>query len=171
MNNKKTTIHTLIMLCIMLAANSTTFAQGVTTGSQGPSGGTGGSSCNTTGLGGRLISITVRSGTLIDALDLNYNNKATPSNIVCGGSGGSPQTISLIEGEYIFRVTGRYNRFVEYLRIQTNGTRQQTLIAGNTHTTATGYFNYQAIDGTMISNFIVKAGQYVDAIGVIIQKR
>src|SRR5689334_6407940 len=103
MNNKKTMIHNLIMLCVMLDVTGTTFSQGVTSGKQGPSGGTGGTSCNTTALGGRLISITVRSGAYIDALDLNYDNKADPSNIVCGGSGGSPKTITLIEGEYIFR--------------------------------------------------------------------
>ena len=173
MKRKKIVMHILVGVCIMLAMNVTAIGQGpgqYIAGQQGPSGGTGGSYCNTTYLGGRLISVTVRAGAYIDAIDLNYDNKADPSNVICGGNGGSPQTITLNSGEYIVRVMGKYNRFVEYLYIQTNGTRQQYVEYGNKNTTAQGYFDYQAIEGTKIGNFIVKAGQYVDAIGVILQK-
>jgi len=168
MKYKKISMLIQVMIFILLASNSETMGQ--TSGQQGPSGGTGGYNCNTTYLGGRLISITVRSGTYIDAIDLKFDTKTDPPNVVCGGSGGSPKTLVLIEGEYIFRVTGRYNKFVEYLRIQTAGTRYQTLLCGNTSSTAPGYFDYQTIEGIKIANLVVKAGQYVDAIGVIIQK-
>lgn len=175
MKYKKMARHILTSLCLILAGCLAAIAQGpgqYIAGQQGPSGGAGGSYCNTTYLGGRLISVTVRSGTYIDAIIPDYDNKADPSNVVCGGAGGGSRKLSLSSGEYIVRVMGKYNRFVEYLYIQTaGGSGPQYVEFGNKNTRAQGYFDYQAIDGTKIGNFIVKAGQYVDAVGVIIQKQ
>jgi hypothetical protein len=174
MKHNKTIMYTLFGLSMMLITNIA-IAQGPNqyiAGQQGPSGGTGGYYCNTTGLGGRLLSVTVRSGAYIDGIILNYDNKADPSHIVCAGAGGSPRTLTLRPGEYIVRVMGKYNKFVEYLYIQTAGVASpQYLEFGNKNTTAQGYFDYQAVEGTIIANLIVKGAQYVDAIGVIIQKK
>ena len=175
MKYKKKIGYTFIGVYLLLTINIAAIAQGpdqYIAGQQGPSGGTGGSYCNTTYLGGSLISVTVRSGAYIDGITLDYDNKADPSYTICGGTGGSSRKLTLSKGEYIVRVMGKYNRFVEYLFIQTaGGTGPQYVEFGNKNTTAQGYFDYQAVDGTKIGNLIVKAGQYVDAIGVIIQKR
>jgi len=170
MKQKKMLMNILIALFIMPVI----YAQGpgqYVTGQQGPTGGTGGSFYNTTQLGNNLLSVTIRSGAFIDGIRLNFDSKADPSDINCGGQGGSPKTLTLIQGEYIVRVMGKYNRFVEYLYIQTDGTRKQYMEFGNTNTTAPGYFDYQAVEGMKIGNFVVRGGQYIDAIGIILMKR
>jgi len=177
MKHKKMIMHFLIGLCIMLAINIQVFSQGpgqYVAGQQGPSGGTGGSYCDTYTKypAYRLKALTVRSGAYIDGISFTYDaGKAEPVAVICGGQGGSPRTITLRPGEYIVRVMGKYNKFVEYLYIQTAGvSTPQYVEFGNKNTTAQGYFDYQATAGTKIGNFIVKSGQYVDAIGVVIQK-
>ena len=121
----------------------------------------------------QLTSFTIRSGAYIDGISLTYNGgKAEPVAVICGGRGGSPRTITLRQGEYIVRVMGKYNRFVEYLYIQTAGVSSPQYVEfGNKNTAAQGYFDYQAVAGTKIGNFIVKGGQFVDALGVVIQKQ
>ena len=164
----------LLLVCL----NLTSMAQGpgnYIAGQQGPSGGTGGSYCNNylKFSAYQLTSFTVRSGAYIDGISLTYNGgKAEPVAVICGGQGGSPRTVTLRQGEYIVRVMGKYNRFVEYLYIQTAGVANPQYVEfGNKNTSAQGYFDFQAVTGTKIGNLIVKGGQYVDALGVVIQKQ
>lgn len=168
----------LLGLSIALINSLQVLAQGpgqYVTGQEGPSGGPGGSFRDTYTKypAFRLTSITINSGTYIDALTLSYDGgKAEPSPVHCGGPGGSPKILTLSQGEYIVRVTGKYNQFVEYLYIQTaGGSGPQYMEFGNKQSTARGYFDYQAPAGLKIGNFILKSGQYIDAIGVVLQNQ
>lgn len=59
---------------------------------------------------GRIMSITVRSGTLIDGLTVNY---AGGYSYKCGGNGGSADTIYLKEDEWITDVFGRSGSLID----------------------------------------------------------
>ena len=178
MKKIKTLIPSLGFSALLLCLNFNMIAQSpgkYVAGQQGPSGGAGGAYCDTYTQypAYKLTSFTIRSGAYIDGISLTYDGgKAEPVAVICGGQGGSPRTIKLRPGEYVIRVMGKYNRFVEYLYIQTAGVANPQYVEfGNKDTGAQGYFDYQAVQGTKIGNFIVKGGQYVDAIGVVIQKQ
>jgi Jacalin-like lectin domain len=122
-----------------------------------------------------LSNILIYSGDLIDAIDFKVINKkeGKENELHCGGYGGSTKNFVLSPGEFIVRISGKYEKYLEWLYIQTSGGNGPQFVEfGNKQSHAEGYFDYQAIDGYKIGNFIVKAdNKYVEALGVVLQKK
>jgi hypothetical protein len=172
-----------------IAGDKPTLPSRYVAGQQGPSGGDGGGYCPTNDVNPfwRLSSISANSGSSIDAFDLTFEIPAIPGNLPqikhvhCGGDGGTldagPEkcagrpnntcgVLSLAADEHIVRVLGHYGNFVDNLYIQTsNG---QFRYFGNQHSRASGTFDYIAPEGAIISGLVVRCGNLVDAVGVVL---
>jgi hypothetical protein len=149
-------------------------------GQEGPSGAAGGTSQlagdpNNSYLKSTLISITISSGALIDAILCSSvdekGNSGSPFGSI-GGNGGNKKVLDLLPGEFIVRITGKYGQYLEYLYIQTSGSRSQYVEFGNLNSNATGRFDYQAVDGYKIGGLVIDTdSKYITALGVVLQKR
>jgi jacalin-like lectin domain-containing protein len=152
-------------------------------GQQGPAGGGGGARCRVSDVPAewRLTSINVKSGDWIDAIDLTFDAPGAPeppAPVHCGGNGGNPgRVLNLEPGEFIIRVLGKYlypplsnqpTPLVSYLYVQTNKGKMREF--GNTKASGI-WFDYVAPEGAVITGFVIRSQTYVDAIGVILQKR
>ena len=80
-----------------------------------------------------------------------------------GGNGGTLSVTRLGVGEKILSMYGNYGDHVDLLVIRTN---LRTLTWGGPG--GPGSFNYEAMKGTWILGFLGRAGEFLDAIGVLI---
>jgi hypothetical protein len=141
----------------------------------GPSGGIGGMPfADEIPDGARIVEVRVRSGARIDAIQVVYE---TADGEICpspqhGESGGDLHTLQLGKGEFIVKISGRFGARVDSINIVTEGSKKSDSLGF--HAGGTGGdedYNYEAPPGMEIIGFHGRAGQEVDAIGVIIRSR
>ncbi len=115
--------------------------------------------------GGRLAEIRVQSGDRIDAIQAIYimPNGRFREGAYHGGSGGHVSVFRLDPDEYVTGISGRYGDRIDSLRIHTNK-RTSQLFGGRG-----GSRNYriQVPRGSMASGFAGRAGDSLDAIGLV----
>lgn len=155
----------LTMLSVMMLSAAISSAQQLST--LGPSGGPGGTQFTDGVVGGSWpAEIQVRSGAYIDAVQVLF--KSTLTNEMRkgdrhGGDGGKLQTLKLQDDEYIVKILGTYDKFVESLTIVTN---KERIFECGTKIKGKAEFFYSTPKGFMIYQFWGRSGVYVDAIGV-----
>jgi hypothetical protein len=118
---------------------------------------------------GRVVEVRIRSQTAIDQIDVIVEDSAGRRRSVGahGGEGGQTRpTLALDRDEYITAIRGRYGNVVDSLVIVTN---KRTESFGGTGGGAA--YDYEAPPGTEIAGFIGRAGNVIDAIGVLIRPR
>ncbi len=132
---------------------------------QGPSGGTGGSGFNDwCSSSESLHELRVRSGSWLDAIQVNCINNLTGAHKIYpqrGGNGGGLSVIAFSAGEGISSITGYYSNYVRYMRIRTTSGRIFTFGKPSGR-----YFTYYKPTGNRISGLLGSSGRYLDAIGV-----
>ncbi|KAL5497101.1 hypothetical protein EMCRGX_G013507 [Ephydatia muelleri] len=117
-------------------------------------GGGGGGAFNS--LGGAVKQINIRSGSLIDAIQLVYQNGQ--SSGVYGGSGGAPASFVLGSGESVVAIAGRSGALVDSLTFYTNmGRIFGPLGGGGGSSFHVSQCDFQGIYG--------RSGSMLDAIG------
>ena len=139
---------------------------------EGPSGGTGGKSFVDDAIdydGVYLKEIRVRSGKRIDSIQCIYEESdghtyIGPTN---GGSGGESNHFILDDDEFIQEVRGRYGSRLDSIQFITD--RQQSPVYGGSG--GGSQFRYMAPENFEIIGFFGRAGEEVDAIGVILRNR
>jgi hypothetical protein len=137
----------------------------------GPSGGTGGGNFGDFPQDDfKVVRITIRSGAVVDAIQTTHER---PDGTLFefphhGGSGGGEQILDLDVrvGEHITSIGGRYNSFVDHLVIRTS--RGRSLDAGGPGGSV--LYSYDAPPGFEIAGFHGRAGEFIDAIGVILRR-
>lgn len=143
----------------------------------GPSGGPGGSGGRFLCLKGQKIKeIRVRSGDSLDAIELLFGTVAIDSNGQCpesgdrvqiGGTGGKLTSYTFACDEYIRSISGSFGRVVDSLTIET--TTGTPLTWGKER--GPNRYWYIAPEGFVIHTLWGRGGKYVDAIGVIYDRR
>ena len=113
----------------------------------------------------RVAEVRIRSGERIDAVQMMYvlsdgSSLAGPQH---GGSGGRVNVFRLDSDEYITGLSGRYGETIDSLRIETNK-RTSALFGGRGGNTD---FRVDAPSGHYAVGFAGRAGDYLDAIGLI----
>ncbi len=142
----------------------------------GSSGGTGGKYFSTAQIGGqyssdsrRLSEVRVRSGAFIDSIQLVYENiigqKILSSEF--GGNGGTLSIFKLQPGEYITRISGRHGLYIDSLLIETNKGKAK----GYGGSGGSVGYSYTAPIGFKIHGFVGRSGKFLDAIGVILNRK
>jgi hypothetical protein len=127
-----------------------------------------------TGTISRIVSITIQSGSGIFAIQIQFRNQdgITVNGTQHGKGGGQNQQIFIPESDYIFAVSGRFGSEVNYLQIQTanrsSGNSGPTYQFGNREGNLGDYL-YNALPGTEIVGFWGRAGDRLDAIGVLLR--
>jgi hypothetical protein len=115
--------------------------------------------------GGRVIAVQIQAGERIDSVQFTYSlpNGTTASSLRHGGSGGQANTFQLDRDEYIVGLSGRYGETVDSLRIITNKRTSQVFGGSG------GDHDFQVIvpNGNQAAGFIGRAGDYLDAIGLV----
>jgi hypothetical protein len=113
---------------------------------------------------GVISGITIRSGNLIDNIQLIYKYK-NKNNIVGsshGGSGGRSKTFRLRKGEYITELGGTYDKYVNSIYIKTNkGGKERWGRQGKRR------FKFVGTKNSPIQGVWGRSGALLDAIGVI----
>jgi len=136
----------------------------------GSCGGVGGAPFTDGQTGGRSIAeVRIRSGAFIDAIQIVYVDDATGETITNprhGGSGGKLDVFKLAPKEYITEVGGKHGWYIDSLWIKTNKGRTSKKYGGAGGAVT---FTLQAPPGTRIHGFFGRAGNYLDAIGVIMR--
>lgn len=130
-------------------------------------GGTGGTAFNDIGsvpAGATASSITLRSGNRVDAVGLTLSDGTTFTH---GGTGGSPQTLTLASGEHVnsaYVCEGSYNggQRLFYARFTTD--LGHTVSGGTTTSDCT---TFTAPSGWQIAGFYGRSSAEVDKLGVI----
>jgi hypothetical protein len=140
----------------------------------GPSGGIGGSAFNDEPrlqAGTRVASIELRSGDLIDAIQVTYRRGNGTLDILDqhGGNGGKEQNFALGAGEHITRVSGDYGNIVHSIRIQTNIPNH--VLTGGKEVPGSVDYTYEAPPGFEIVGFHGRAdpARFINAIGVVLR--
>ncbi len=130
-------------------------------------GGGGGSPFSTQNVpaGARIAEIRVYASDRLDSVQVVYD---LPDGSVVegqrfGGSGGRQRIFRLDSDETLTGISGRYGSYVESLRIHTNK-RISPLYGG---TGGTGSFQVDVPNGSQAVGFVGRAGQYIDAIGLM----
>ena len=142
----------------------------------GPSGGTGGTAFDDESLfqpNSRLARIIVRSGTLVDAIEITHEITGVGTLITFGhhgGFGGSQQVLDLNLNlqpvrEHIILVEGRYGEFVDHIKITTSQGR--VLSAGGGGGNAS--YQYEVVPGFEIAGFVGQSGSLLDAVGIVLR--
>ena len=108
----------------------------------------------------RLTRVRIQHGKYVDGIQMSYvtPSGATVDSPYHGGSGGDPAEFSLAANEYIVRVEGRSDKFVDQLTFITS--------LGNRH----GPYGRDGGEAFEVSNlqvggFFGRSGRYLDAIG------
>ena len=117
-------------------------------------GGGGGRAFNTRG--GAVRSIRIRSGRLIDSIQLVYRNGQTSGYY--GGGGGSPAQIDLASGETVNVIFGRSGSLVDSLTFVTNRGRVFGPYGG-------GGGSPFHVTNCNLSGIYGRSGSLIDAIG------
>nr|P82953.2 RecName: Full=Horcolin; AltName: Full=Agglutinin; AltName: Full=Mannose-specific lectin [Hordeum vulgare subsp. vulgare]Q5U9T2.1 RecName: Full=Horcolin; AltName: Full=Agglutinin; AltName: Full=Mannose-specific lectin [Hordeum vulgare]7V4S_A Chain A, Horcolin [Hordeum vulgare]7V4Z_A Chain A, Horcolin [Hordeum vulgare]7V4Z_B Chain B, Horcolin [Hordeum vulgare]7V4Z_C Chain C, Horcolin [Hordeum vulgare]7V4Z_D Chain D, Horcolin [Hordeum vulgare]7V4Z_E Chain E, Horcolin [Hordeum vulgare]7V4Z_F len=137
----------------------------------GPWGGNGGSERDVQPKPIRMVSMTVSSGAIVDAIAFTYvgtDNVQHSSGIKWGGTGGTEDTINLDATNYVTEISGTVGKFgtddiVTSLKIITSKGVTRTYGSG------TGIpFRVPVLDGGKIAGFFGRAGAFLDAIGFYI---
>ncbi len=119
--------------------------------------------------GVRVAEIRVHDGALIDSIQIVYAGEIYEDksfeSAIHGGEGGGLSVFELEPDEYITEVAGKYDQYVNSFFIKTNKGRKK-IWGGEDGKTE---FVYEAPPGTRINGFFGRAGDYLNAIGVIIQ--
>ncbi|XP_037432075.1 horcolin [Triticum dicoccoides] len=137
----------------------------------GPWGGNGGSERDVQPKPTRMVSVTVSSGAIVDAIAFTYvgtDNAEHSSGIKWGGTGGTEDTINLDATNYVTEISGTVGKFgtdeiVTSLKIVTSKGVTKTYGSG----TGTP-FRVPVLDGGKIVGFFGRAGAFLDAIGFYI---
>jgi hypothetical protein len=87
--------------------------------------------------------------------------------LVHGRTGGELHVLRLDADEFIVSISGQFSTQVDSLRIQTNK-KISSLFGGNG---GAGAYVYEAPSGTEIVGFYGRAGDTLDAIGVVLRRR
>jgi len=132
------------------------------------SGGTGGAPfVEMVAPGGVISSITIRSGSLIDSIQLTYRYKHQVPSRIYGGGGGTARSFNLQQGEYITEFSGRSGRFVDSIYIKTNRGRTKRWGGHGGERS----FKFTGTRSSPIQGIWGRSGVYIDAIGVINKSR
>lgn len=112
----------------------------------------------------KIVEIRIRSGKLIDAIQVVYNftdNGVTYVTGRFGGSGGRQHVFKLDDDEYIKEMRGRCDNLIHSINFVTNKKRSPTY-GGNG---GSRFFRYRAADNIEIAGFFGRTGLHVDSIG------
>lgn len=129
-------------------------------------GGEGGEPFND-GTNGKILSVTVRAGKLVDGISILYKGGATKSH---GGDGGDEHTLELRGDEYINEVDIRVGKEIQCLTFKTNLGRTLGPAGGS----GLGLFGkgkgedqtITAPNGYMLIGIQGRAGKWLDAVGL-----
>src|SRR5262245_29188065 len=170
----------LILLCVCLLSLGSSSVKSVSSQQvvfawAGPSGGTGGHDFNDPQqFPFRIAEVRVHSGRYIDAIQVVYTQEdrgrcfGQRAGDWHGGTGGSNQSSFRLDcDEYVVRVAGNYGEFVDSLSVETNKGRSMKWGGGG----GKGKFSYTIPEGYMLHGFWGRAGQYVDALGIIMRNK
>lgn len=139
--------------------------------SAGPSGGRGGMNFKDRPPQGksRVVEIIIRAGTFIDSVQFIHENdrgRKIPLG-KHGGDGGELYRLKLENGEYVTRISGRYGRFIDSIRIHTNfRTYPRYGGAGGS-----GAYSLKSPKDAEIVGIFGREGVFIDAIGILCRKR
>jgi hypothetical protein len=164
-----------LFITTSMLAPSAGHAQDRPTAVLGPSGGTGGGPFFDPAPGNdRVARVTIHSGDFLEAVQMTLEKPDGTLHTLPhhGGSGGSEANLDLGAAEHIIKITGRFNQFVNHIKIITDGgfvgAPQRTLEGGRQGGGAD--FELDAPPGFEIVGFIGRSGTIIDAIGVIVRK-
>ena len=141
---------------------------------EGPSGGLGGAPFDELSeVASRPASVhqfAVKAGDLVDGLNVGYDMGGGKYGFARwhGGTGGLAYTFDLQPGEYVTSVSGTYGRFLNQIRFGTNTGRTSPTFGA---TSGQVSYSYQAPTGFEVIGLSGRAGDFVDAIGVILRRR
>lgn len=138
----------------------------------GPSGGTGGRQFSTGVIPGdaEVRTIHVRHGALINAVWISYQQGGgEPVELpMHGGQGGVDLSkFTLAPGEYVTRISGRYGKYVDSLKIETSEGNDPTYGGDGGDV----QYQYEAPPGFEICGFGGKCSRSVDSIGPMYRRR
>ncbi|URE24366.1 Jacalin-like lectin domain containing protein, partial [Musa troglodytarum] len=130
-------------------------------------GGNGGSAFDM-GPAHRIISVTVFSGDVIDAVDVTFNYYGKTETRHYGGSGGNPHKIVLEEDEYLVGMAGEFASYHGVVVVGKLGFTTNQNAYGPFGNTGGTPFSLPIAAGK-ISGFFGRDGQFLDAIGVYLE--
>ncbi len=159
---KQALLFAFLLCCLFFTSINQLFASGVRLGKV--SGGNGGVPfVDMMAPGGKMASITIRSGKFIDSIQINYRYGRNIVGIPHGGKGGVAKTFSFARGEYITKFGGRSGKYVDSIYIRTNKGRSMRWGGRG----GENRFAFTATAKTPITGIWGKSGSFVDAIGII----
>lgn len=136
----------------------------------GPSGGSGGQAFDDQAQIppiSKVIELTIRAGAWVDAIEITHApNAGGPLSLKHGGNGGVAKQLVMIPGEYITKIEGLADQYVEWLQITTSLSRHME--AGPNPRDRENFW-YEAPSGHEIAGLIGRSGLYLDAIGVVLR--
>jgi predicted flap endonuclease-1-like 5' DNA nuclease len=137
----------------------------------GPSGGNGGHEFidYAAPAGATLCEIRINAGLYVDGIQLVYRDAdgALVELPHVGGKNGLHHTLTLDADEYVTGVSGRYGRYIDSIRFQTN--KRSTDSFGGPG--GSEEYHYEAAANSEVVGFAGRAGWYVDQLGVIVRER
>ncbi len=161
MEVKETPLFILFFCCLYLTSVDSSFASGIRLDKI--SGGGGGVPfVDVMAPGGKVASITIRSGKFIDNIQMRYRYGRTVVGIPHGGKGGIAKTFVFASGEYITKFGGRSGKYVDSIYIRTN--RGRSMRWGGKG--GANRFEFVATHAKPITGIWGRAGSFVDAIGI-----
>ncbi|URE30999.1 Mannose glucose-specific lectin [Musa troglodytarum] len=127
-------------------------------------GGNGGSAYDM-GPAHRIISVTVFSGDVVDAVDVTFNYYGKTETRHYGGSGGNPHKIVLEEDEYLVGMEGEFASYHGVVVVGKLGFTTNKKAYGPFGNMGGTPFDIPIAAGK-ISGFFGRGGKFLDAIGV-----
>ena len=169
--NFQSSFKKLLSISVMLLITVQIFAQYQSTKIYGGKGGSEGS-FTLPNPNSRITRVNIRHGSLIDALEITYaqriyNRRISPVSIRTvrfGGKGGKLSSFVLQGGEYITRIKGRSDRYVNQLTFYTNKNRKFGPYGGN------GGKAFEVKTPGGLKGIKVRFGSLIDAIGFYFRK-
>ncbi|URE39932.1 Mannose glucose-specific lectin [Musa troglodytarum] len=116
----------------------------------------------------RIISVTVFSGDVVDAVDVTFTYYGKTETRHCGGSGGNPHEIVLEEDEYLVGMAGEVASYHGVVVVGKLGFTTNKKAYGPFGNTGGTPFSLPIAAGK-ISGFFGRGGQFLDAIGVYLE--
>lgn len=116
-----------------------------------------------------IAGLDVWSGTVIDAIQINYRHRRTRATMAfkSTGLGGTLSQLVLNPGEFITRVEGGGSPYVVWIKVYTSRGRQ---MSWGGPAAAPG-FDFRCDNDEEIIGFEGRTGDYIDAIGAIVRTR
>ncbi len=113
-----------------------------------------------------IASITIRSGSFVDSIQVVYDlaDGSTYSAPQHGGNGGSEVTITLGRDEQVYQVTGRSGSYVDQLTFHTRMPDGSTKEYGPYGGNGGSPFSIPGVD----VGFFGRSGAYLDQVGIYI---